>query len=160
MNHSSKQTKKFNQTLFHTLKIFYIERGTSQLVFYVQVKCPIRRPILHFINSHVDTTKIMISTGRKFVTYSCLVSYSLFITYSLFAIPYFIRWISIKLGRIHQQLRMQTSLLIFKFRGQGHGDILSFHIQPSGHNIAFFNWFRSKLVRTLTIQRARSLSYS
>jgi hypothetical protein len=57
-----------------------------------------RRPILHFFNSHVNTTKIIFSIGRKLVAYSWLVSYSLFITYSLFAIPYFIQWISIKLG--------------------------------------------------------------
>jgi hypothetical protein len=48
---------------------------------------PIRRPILHFFNSHVNTTKIILSTCRKFIAYSWLVSYS------LFAIPYFIRWI-------------------------------------------------------------------
>ena len=82
MNHSSKQTKKFNQTFFHSLKMLFIESGTSQLYFYVQVKCTIRLPILHFVNSHVDTTKIMFSSGRKFATYSWLVRYSLFITYS------------------------------------------------------------------------------
>ena len=113
-----------------TLKIVFIESGTNQLVLYVQVKCPIRRPISHFVNSHVNTTKTIFSTGRKFVAYSWFVSYSLFITYSLFAIPYFIRWISIKLGEYINN---------FKVRGQEHGDILSFYIQPSGHNI--YNFF-------------------
>ena len=65
--------------------------------------------------------RLFFSTVHKLVAYSWLVSYSLFITYSLFAIPYFIRWISIKLGEYINNSEC-------KFRVQEHGDILSFHI--------------------------------
>ena len=132
-----KTKQKFNQTVFHSLKIFFIESGTSQLVVYVQVKCPIRRPILHIFNSHVDTTKIMFSTDRKpvvcylFLARIKVISYSLLIPYSLFLISFDGFQLNLENTSIIENV---SSLLIFNVRGQRHGDILSFNIQPSGHN--------------------------
>jgi hypothetical protein len=111
------------------IKPFLKRKKVPKFYFHFgqQKKCPIRRPILHFFNSHVNTTKIIFSTGRKLVAYSWLVSYSLFITYS-----YSLFLISFDGFQLNLENTSTTenasSLLIFKFRGQGHGDILSFHI--------------------------------
>ena len=86
----------------------------------------------------LTTTKIIFSTVRKLIDYSWLVSYSLFITYSLFTIPYsllipyslfLISFDGFQLSLTNTSTTENASrLLIFKSRGQEHGDILSFHI--------------------------------
>ena len=85
----------FDRTLWK-----YFSLRVEQTSWFYTYRSNVQFVVLFYISLTVmwTLTKTIFSTGRKFVAYSWLVSYSLFINYSLFAIPYFIRWISIKLG--------------------------------------------------------------